>query len=599
MSTFITVAIAGVDRTILTLEPCWDEDHVYEHEWKTAIVESLSLRESRRPEWLEMRTSVSVPYNASKENIAALREMEAALPAHRVGLPLWADWRTYSTMAASYYLPSYWLAPDLGTVYAAGSVPVLPSNTMLVPLLFCRLDPTEIVPRGEHRGVVLLEAHEHAPWNLKVGIRAAAGVDQSTFPDDLRPETFTPVSTTDNVEVEEVGHGREPILTGTLGVRKIGQRANYNLGEADLRRVMYHWYASRGRWKSFDLAMYYNPAESPTQANPDAVRARYSSDRLRLAWANPRRARLSLEWWEVPWELSVPSGEQPEQAARVTLFEFEYRVPVGGPLYYRYNDGEQDVTFAGNVFAAAAIEAGKQTWTRAWDAGNRVTLRAGVVESSPLYRLVKLRQEAPLWCRMWHCDPSDPDGTARQALEEPVRAVGFDGERLLSVEVGGDPELVVPRNVVSTRDNRNLYLDIIQGREATYVREGVVTSIAGQSIYIDWVDGKGNPTADYFRAGIIYAGSGETYEARMVGYNAPDAGASDFVVVVNRPFYELVAGQSLVHLYPGYSGSWADAKTGAYSALSTGFRGYPHIPQHDPTTVSRDPTAAPEQLGKK
>ena len=76
---------------------------------------------------------------------------------------------------------------------------------------------------------------------------------------------------------------------------------------------------------------------------PHETQVRWASDQLELSFLSGAVAITRLAFWQVPWEIDQPEGEEAKQSARAYLYRHKLNVP-GGPIYWRYTDYAQSIT---------------------------------------------------------------------------------------------------------------------------------------------------------------------------------------------------------------------------------------------------------------
>jgi len=597
----VTVAGSSEDVFLFYESPDFGDESAFKirHRLKTIIAKSLSDRESRWPRWGCVRTEVEYQWPLDGGDAATLRTALATLATKRVLVPLWLDYRLQSDYANRIYDAQYWLRTDTNAIVAVGSIGSVPSTTWIVPLILARLER----PSGEVEdytvGIYSIEFRERSPWDWRCDIRDKS-LNADAFPTIDPAWTKVVDLSKDRLEYRQLGESREDVVQGDEAPASWGQEAEFTLDGEDGSDFLSFWrYGAQGRYHAFTMDAWFRPHTVATSDTPFGYMARYADDELEIEVIDVGLYRTTPRFWELPWESSPPAGEEFECSREVYLYEFAQVVPVGGPVYTRYTDGEADLTADSKSWAAAPVEAGDIEEEMGED-GSSLSVEIADGDDNPLRSWYRRQGEGYLELTIYRTDPDDPS-TVTEIFSGRLGNVSLD-RNVYAGDFGRNEGFQVPRVLMQRMDNHGMFSPESGIDKSAYVRTGTVEAIwyDGHQIYVDFDDAGGLPGANNFNGGWIEKGSGSTYESRFImwhGEQTHPAPTKDVTLNLDRPFNDLSMSDS-VRIYPGYAGTWDDAQ----SRYSSGnkhyeFLGFPYLPVTSPSTDnSVQPTSTP---GKK
>jgi hypothetical protein len=547
---FPTATLGGETITLLSPVLQWDSV-VLEHEFQTMIAAALSMRESRRKDRLAMRTKAQVNYLFDDRTEAAdFRTMLATLVGDRVGLPLWMDVCTAGDYPSRYFDAQYYVRLDTWAIVAKGSIGGLTSTVEIAPLLIGTMDRPTVEPLDQERAAVTLVVQERrSKWEWRVEFRDD-GETNAAFP-DIEPNWVAPLDdvSADYVEYKELGRSRELLVVGTDAPMKWGQSASLSFSEENEMRAFFaFWQRCAGRYAKFTCPVWFRPHASATAETPDGIVGRFASDTLRVVWSTDIVADVEVNIWQLPWELSVPSGEAFQLPSRFYLYEVVERLPdyADGPQINRYTDCDQPITSNSLLYSPFPIEHDAIQETETFG-GQKTQVMAGAIDGSIFLKFLQGECEGPVTLRIWRCDPESPDD-AEELFFEEIHTVSLQ-DRELTIEAGGEEAPELPRMVVS-REALNYPEELWQ------IRVGEIVGITDSQtkFWIDWDDSDlyQNPKNDRYNGWSIVLASDITTKKTITDHFQEIAlsGASDSTVVIGAAWATPSIGDKVYILSP-------------------------------------------------
>ena len=593
---FPTVEHLGREIALLLIVPnlARDDSHRIRLRYPVRIEEGESGRENREPGRESLSLEQTCAYTLRKNDAAALKAGLATLGNKLVGVPLWCDLLAGADWADKNFVPGYLVRMSDGAILAEGSA--LEATEFYAPLLVGKLRQRPDEDAWTEDGCQCeISVFESSPPEYK--IQGAAVIAGEQFPEELEP-TWTEVieRSADGLVYDQVGKIREVSIDGQEKATKWGQEAAFVLnGRDEIRSLIGFFETVRGQWKSFGMPVWFRP-NPDTETTPHDTRARFAADGIELAFSGGSLASCQLAFWQVPWEIEPPEGEEAEQAAPAYLFKFIMPVP-GGPLYWRFTDWERAIER--NEDGAVSYTPGPFEFDRITQdfalEDDPTTILSRVFEENPLMLILRRILEAPLEIEIYRCDPDDPDN-ARQVYSGEVEDVTGTGRALEAPTslLGGAFETKVPDFFVQVPCNWDFCDEGCGLDPDDWTFEGTLVSVDGLELVVAVT---ANPpgaalAGDYFAKAWIAKGSGETYEARDI-VRSYDQGAGQQRFVLKRPFRDLEEGQTFT-FRPNCGGTWSECKTKFANAINYG--GHRHVQPDNPSLPTRETNVA---TGKK
>jgi len=380
-----------------------------EHEFRTEIEESLTLRESRRKGQLSMRSKAVVEMVLESLEAAALRTTLSQLGSSKVALALQMDRVATTGRTASFYAPQVWLRTDTDAAVLESALGGSPPVFEVMPLLIGRIKRPKIKAISETQCSLRIELNEQSPYEWRLEVRDLGG-STSAFPSiDANWTAEIEDSSEDNIEEDEIGRGRLPLISGDEAPSKWGQRATFTLEKDQGAEILSFWQAQFGRWGSFDAPVWFRPHAAPSTDTPDGIKARFASDIIRVQWADTDICSMQTVMWQLPWELNLPSGEIPKQPSEAYLYTFESKVPryFGGPIVRYLTEWESDLSVGGINYISGLVEHTKLEDDDSPVGGMEAKVRAAIEAQTGLLDILNGDMDAPIDLTISVCDPED------------------------------------------------------------------------------------------------------------------------------------------------------------------------------------------------
>lgn len=313
---------------------------------------------------------------------------------------------------------------------------------------------------------------------------------------------------------------------------------------------------------------------------------RFAEPSLDWNYLSDGMAELVIKLIETPDEYTVPQADLPEPAF---LYVFTEMMPT--PLVTRFTSYEQSITINqggawDGVYAPGPFEHGKITQgVKLEEEKCDVSSFDFSMTNNPLRKCLEFSLEGKLRVDVLEVDFNhlevapevifsgeyatlDPKGKEWKAT---FRAFGEYFQRQFS------------RCYYQRICNVHVYSPKCGVNKAAFLSDGTLYSIAGDGSYFDVapIAGHADPStraADYFAGGQIETGAGANFERRSITHSVAVGGRVR--LYVRKPLLKAVLTQ-VVNIYPGCNGA-VETCAGVFNNLPN-FRGFPYIPDKDPT----------------
>jgi hypothetical protein len=257
---------------------------------------------------------------------------------------------------------------------------------------------------------------------------------------------------------DTIGAGREPLIDDDSAPWRAQKFLLTLENRAQIRALLNFFAARKGPVQSWVVPWLLAPAENPDNpAAPHFTRCRFASDSLKLTFQSDHIAEAAIEVVQLPWEISLNEGEQPEQPPIAHLYRLTADLP-DGPVAWRFTDWESALDRdepAPVTYAPARIAHDAVTRDIALD-DDEVTLTATLDDAGsaagpaatqhPLALVVRRALDCPLRLEILRCDPAAP-ATAAELFSGTIADVTLEGRKLTATAtlLGGKLEVKVPR----------------------------------------------------------------------------------------------------------------------------------------------------------
>jgi hypothetical protein len=580
---FPIVTHNGNQVALLLAPPNMGDGYSITYTVATSLDEGLSGRESRRVRHEAPRLEQTTAYTLEAAQADAWRKMLPILGTAYVGVPLWCDYLLGSQWADRIHDAQFLVRFSNSSIIAATDA--LLANEYYAPLLLGRLkDPPAGAALNEQVLEFSLTVREDSPWEYRIGPKDT--VSNTTFPANLAPDwTDVQDKWVDGIELDAIGDGRVSTIDGEEKAPKWGQVAAFTLGSrSEIRTMVGFFSAARGRWAAFTAPVWFRPGTS-TANTPYTTKARLASDSLTLNFEAGNVAATQISLWQVPWEINIPAGEVPQQAARAFLYKFTYDLPT--PEVTRWTSYEKPLTrTADGTYAPARIEHEGLKYGLNLDGGS-VQLTTDRFAGNPLLRFVPFNAEARLLLEIREGSPDAPDAATVVWTGEITEATGT-GKRIKATGdvFGALFERKFPRFLMQQGCNVTLFSTACGVNKATYQVTGTLASSIGNVLTVTCGS---TQAANYYARGEVWIGSGSTLERRMILDSTPGTGTQE--LTVDRPLAVNGAGGMAAVFWPGCDGQYSTCS--AKFNNKARFRGHPFMPRDNPALkrVATNPDA--------
>jgi len=322
---------------------------------------------------------------------------------------------------------------------------------------------------------------------------------------------------------------------------------------------------------------------------------RFGSDQIRVEYVTAVTARITLTFWQLPWEITPIEGETPVQPGRFFLYRHTLQTPTT-PIIWRYTDYPAPITVEEDAedvtYFPADIEHDKITQGYQLD-DDPVTLKSFVADSHPWMLALKRMLEAPLQLDIFEVDPENPVPVLKHTGE--LDAPTGKGRKLAmkSTALSGALDIKVPNFYVQESCNHE-WCSIGCGKDIEdYTFTATIDVIDGREITVTITV---NPPAsamgaDYFANGDCSIGAGSTFEGREI-IRSENLGSGQQKLTIDHALRAPSIDQE-VSIRPACQGTWAECSA---FANTINYGGHRHVGADNISVPARETNA---QGGKK
>lgn len=555
MAYFHSASIGDLDCTLITLAPHWGDGGItITPRWSTQIAEGRTGIESRAPDHPDQRHTIRLAYRMRADEAVEFHATLLALKrSDKVAVPLWMD-ALKPTGADDAFTAQQTINFNPATgEHAINTSGGYPKTCGL--LIGCMTRRPILRAVDEGKAIVEITVAEDSPYDCRIEPNELA---MSVW--DLAPNWANAIeeSTTDGVEFDEIGQGREAAVSGQEMYVKRGQRAGFLLNRDEARQLLTFFADRKGALGSFGIPLWHQPGSARSMT------ARFAKDALSLRWITPNAVTVEIDFVE---ELPLESGADPqEQAGRTWLYKFQF----DGSDAVGFTSYATDLTYDELEYAAQKIEHTSFRQSLRPGDGDDLEIVCDGFEDCPLEPLAKLEYERPLRLTVYECDPADVDNTAEEIFHGDILHAQIKGRTLIgkASTLGGLLRRKVPRFFVQRTNNWTPGEDAFGVDMADHKETGTVSAIDGTAIDVTTT---ASDAADYFAFGWAVFGTGSTAERRAILRSEPITGGQR--LTIHRPIKQ--TGELAVEFYPGSDGQFS---TEASKFPGSRFGGHPRQP---------------------
>ncbi|AHF94222.1 hypothetical protein OPIT5_08380 [Opitutaceae bacterium TAV5] len=535
---FPTLLLADRQVTLLPIVPnvAEAESLRMRYAFTTDIETGETGRETRRPRWEEMRLEQVLSYLPGKDDAAALRACLATIGDGLVGVPLWQDNLPTRDWADRIHDTANVIRLDTGAVIPAGAVAGLPPLTPCAPLLVGRIaQRPEIDAIGYEAGSVAeITIREDSPEALRVRINAQEA-STAAWPAAIAPAWTRVIDRSeDGLSFSSIGAGREQAVDGQERAPRWGQEADFLLHTREqIREFLAFFLAVRGRLSSFSMPWWFRPGPN-TPETPHNATVRLASDKIETGALAGHIVKLTLGFWQLPWEMPGVAQDAPAaQPAVAYFYRFTLDAP-GAPVEWRYTDfarplhvvettGQQAV-----AYYPSKIEHNQVSQGHMLD-DDPVKITAAPGEGHPFLLVIGREIDVPLLVEIRTGTPDAPD-TARLIYAGEIEDVRQQGRKMTASTsiFGGRLDLKAPSPAFAPMCANEFCDAACSLALANWTVTATLYSYNAAAAELT-VTVTNNPTgkalaADFFAGGWIRTGEGASLQLRMIVRSAPVSG---------------------------------------------------------------------------
>ena len=383
------------------------------------------------------------------------------------------------------------------------------------------------------------------------------------------------------METDELGAGREAAIDGTEAPSWRAQKFSVLLGSRAEATVLLAFFAARkGPVQSWVVPWAFQPGDEPgNAAAPRQTRVRFAGDSIKLRWLTTHAASADISVTQLPWEINLAEGEQPEQAAEACLYRFT-ATPPGAVIAWNYTDWESPLVRAGETYAPAKIEHGRiergielddeSVDITLWlepnaDGGSSIPHSAfqNPHSDNPVARVLRRMIDVPVHVEILACDPGSVAAPAVTLYKGTLAEVAMQGRRLTATTtvLGGALETKAPSFYFSKTCNHGFCRPGCNLLPADWTWSAQITAVDGNAVTVSLT---ANPRPaltlpdGFFNRGFVSFGSGDDYQLRVIALSVLNGGGS-WTFMLKRPLRGAAASLPL-SVRPHCSGTVAECK---------------------------------------
>lgn len=601
---FIRTVFLGHDIALWLPDPNWVSAPEITYRITTRTEQALSGRQNRRPEHLAIRHDITAKWTLARDHAAAWTEGAFTLGAAYLAIPIPCDQLTPADWHERIHDAEFVLAYDTDGRFQIAASSAVQS---LSPSAFPRLAPLYVGKLTERPAVTALnewecefklELAEKSPWDFRIAPAPAPVPITDTWPATLSANWRTlPEDSIEDMltEDDEVGAGRIAPVDGQEGQAFRKQKFLVTLEDrAQIRTLLKFFEGRLGPVRSWTIPWLLQPGEVDTPVAPHATRVHFAADTLTLKYITDELAEATLEVAQLPWEIALPDGEQPEQEPEAHFFRFSAREPVGTD--WRYTDWEHDLVrvesgrdaiYNGDSYSYFEYDAITRTLDLSDDPP---TISSWVFDGNPLMLIAQRALDVPLHIEIRKGSPNNPNA-ARILYTGRIDEVTVEGRSISATSsvLGGLLDVKVPNFYFGPTCNHGFCRAGCGLDPERWTFSARVDAINGNTLDITIL---ANPSgaaigAGYFARGWLSKGTGLAYELRQVVDTAP-LGGERHRITLKRALRSAQPGLE-IKLRPHCSGTVAECKRyGNY----INFGGHPFINGHNLSLPTRETAPA-------
>jgi len=587
-----TVSVEGEAVKVLRFPHHWERPQNVDLFSYTNFTESETRAEDRSPNDSGLRLFVHIAILVKGDAAQEMREFLAGYASERIAVPMYCDaWAAADFDANRRFAPSYALNydksdPSSHTVHevATGATPT--THPTSCPLHFGRLakvEEAEVIDSNRKEAVYRLVIDDDAPDSMRV-----LAVDDSlaaSWPVSLNKVESVEESYDIGEKTVSYGSRVEKAVENQEAAFRYGQGFRLNVLDGQIRELVNFWASMKGPWKAFTSPSFYNPGTATSTA-PHGTKVRFSEERLRLAFTNRDVARASVEFIQLPWEITPERTY--ERPRKVWLYKFSYLSPT--PVVVGLSSASESITAGGVPYTPGFIEPGKLSIDLKRFADGSVDIASHAEAGNPLMRFFPGPLQAPLTCEVYTCDPSDPDGTLQLILPGEVDRVKPSGRRLVATVrlFGGLLKQMVGDFDLGPDCKVDLFSPGCGLVEGDFEESGTIDSISANVVTVSTAAAD---AAGHFVDGVLEYGDGDDYQVREIVASTPGSGTQ--VLTLDEALLSPAAVSDSVTFKPGCNGTYPRCGD---LGNAINFKGHPRGARENLTLKSFD---HPNVTGKK
>lgn len=587
-----TVSVASESVKLLRFPHHWERPQNVDLFAYTNFSETDTRAEDRSPDDSGIRLFVHIAILAKGPAAQEMREFLAAYESERVAVPMYCDaWAAADFDASRRFDPSFALNydkadPDSHTVHEVASGPTPTALPTSCPLHFGRLakvEEAEVLDTNRKAAVFRLVIDDDAPDSLRV--LATDDALAASWPVSLNKVESVEESYDIGPKTVAYGSRVQKAVDSQEAAFRYGQGFRLNVLGSQIGDLVSFWASMRGPWKAFTSPSFFTPG-SPTSTAPHGTKVRFAEERLRLSFRTRDVAQASVEFVQLPWEITP--ARTYERPRKVWLYKFSYLSPE--PVVVGLAGCSESVTAGGVPYVPGFVDPGRVSIDLERFADMSVDIVTHAEAGNPLMRFFPGPLQAPLVCEVYTCDPSDPDGTLQLVLPGEVDRVKPKGRQITATVslFGGLLKEMVGGFTMGPDCKVDLFSPGCGLVEGDFEESGTISDIAANVVTVTTAAAD---AAGWFVDGVLEYGDGDDYQVREIVASAPGSGTQ--VLTLDEALLAPAAVSDPVVFKPGCNGTYP--RCGALGNAPN-FKGHPRGARENITLKSFEhPTAT----GKK
>ena len=292
----VSTTIGGIPVELFLIEPDWNNTFDIDMKIDVDATMGQTGKEVRHPESFHPKFKFTFTPDWTQQDSDDIITKLSTLGTKVIAMPVFADTQSDITDAFTFKGQHYVSWNDAGQWVVDAS-----TYTYVAPLAFGYIDNPTFQGITDVIGKTSITFVEDAPFTHRLSIEPQTVGNDFTLVPESKSVRTTPLSP---LERRQLGRGREKAISRQEDKFRYEMDATFKmLDVSEIGYMAFFWYQQRGRLHSFNVPAFFQPAAN-TPDTPDAYRARFRGESLKLSFKTPSVATCSVGFIQLPWELN-------------------------------------------------------------------------------------------------------------------------------------------------------------------------------------------------------------------------------------------------------------------------------------------------------